>query len=81
MLFRSEINAFKNKEIYEIPLSLFTWFSPQTDAPLASVWYTMKNYPELMKKNDFKEYMKKFYKNMYNMELTDKLIDDILRNK
>lgn len=77
----SEITAFKNKDIYEIPLSLFTWFSPQTDAPLASVWYTMKNYPELMKENDFKEYMKKFYKNMYNIELTDKLIDDILRNK
>lgn len=74
----SSVNAYENKEIYDIPEGMFNWGAPNTDSPLTLVWMTMKNYPGLIEEDFFNNYMKEFYKRQYDIDLSDELMESIL---
>ncbi len=74
----SEINAFKDGKIYDMPYGMFNWGSPNADSPLTLIWMTMKNYPDLIKNDYFITYMKDYYQRQYGITPTDKTIDLIL---
>jgi len=74
----SEINAFKNGEIYNMPYGMFNWGSPNADSPLTLIWMTMKNYPELIENDYFTTYIKDYYQRQYGITLTDEIINAIL---
>lgn len=72
----SHINAFKSKNIYQIPKGVFSWGVPSSESPLMPLWllhtinenYTLEN---------LKEDIKSHYKNAYNVEINDELIDEM----
>lgn len=74
----SEINAFKNGQIYDMPYGIFNWGAPNADSPLTLIWMTMKNYPELIEEEYFLTYAKDFYQQQYGITLTDETINAIL---
>lgn len=74
----SQVKAFKNKQIFDMPKGMFNWGSPNVDSPLTLIWMTMKNYPDTISQDFFNKYMKDFYKRQYDIELTDELIESIL---
>lgn len=74
----SEINAFKNGDIYNMPYGMFNWGAPNADSPLTLIWMTMKNYPDLIDSNYFKTYMKDYYQRQYGIAITDDIINAIL---
>ena len=74
----SKVDAFKNKQIYDMPIGMFNWGAPNVDSPLTLIWMTMKNYPGSIDPEFFNTYMKDFYKRQYDIELSDKLIKSIL---
>lgn len=76
----SEINAFKNGEIYNMPYGMFNWGSPNADSPLTLIWLTMKNYPNLIENDYFTTYMKDYYQRQYGITPTDETIDMILNS-
>lgn len=72
------VSAFENKQIYDMPVGMFNWGSPNVDSPLALIWMTMKNYPDLIEEDFFNNYMKEYYKRQYDIDLSDELIQSIL---
>lgn len=74
----SQVTASKNKAIYDMPQGMFNWGAPNVDSPLTLIWMTMKNYPDTISQESFKDYMKAFYKRQYDIDLTDALFEEIL---
>ncbi len=74
----SEMTAFKNGEIYDMPYGMFNWGSPNADSPLTLIWMTMKNYPDLIENDYFTTYMKDYYQRQYGITPTDETIALIL---
>ena len=74
----SEINAFKNGEIYNMPYGMFNWGAPNADSPLTLIWLTMKSYPDLIENDYFTTYMKDYYQRQYGITPTDETIKLIL---
>ena len=77
----NNIDAVKDKNVYGIPYAPFNWFDrpPSVNRILGIRWLGNLVYPEYFKINIRKE-TKKFYKMFYHHELTDKELDDILKN-
>lgn len=74
----SQVKAFKEGAIYDMPQGMFNWGSPNADSPLTLIWMTMKNYPDTIEESFFDDYMKAYYKRQYDIELTDALLEEIL---
>ncbi len=74
----SQIKAFMNKEIYDMPQGMFNWGAPNVDSPLTLIWMTMKNYPGIISEEFFNSYMKEYYMRQYGIELSDNIMNEIL---
>ena len=74
----SEISAFKNGAIYDMPYGMFNWGAPNVDSPLTLIWMTMKNYPGTIETSYFNTYMKDYYQRQYGITLTDDVVASIL---
>lgn len=70
----SKINAVKNKKVFKFPLGIFRWYPPSADSPLSLWWMAKNNQPELFKDIDLNQKIRDYYKNLYNIDLTE---DDI----
>ena len=77
----SMINAFKNKKIYNIPKTTYSWAAPCMDSPLMPMWLISKAYPELISKEEFSKEFKGYYKRVYGISLTDEEINSVLNLK
>ena len=77
----ANINAVKNRCVYEIPYAPFNWFDrpPSANRIIGIKWLANLLYPEHFK-YDIKKETKDFYKLFYNRVLTDGEVDDILKN-
>lgn len=76
----SKINAIKNKQVYNMPRGMYNWGAPNVDSPLTLIWMTMKNYDDSIDEEFFKDYMFKYYKRQYDLELTEELYNSIIAN-
>lgn len=74
----SQIKAYKNGAIYDMPCGMFNWGAPNVDSPLTLIWMTMKNYPGTIEESYFNNYMKAYYQRQYGIALSDTLLGSIL---
>ena len=77
----SLLSAYKNKTIFDIPQSIFSWGAPCSDSPLMPLWLISKSYPELLGDDEFFIWFKDYYKRVYDIELEDELMQNILSGR
>jgi len=68
----SQIDAVKNKRVYKMPLGMYRSYTCGVDTPVTLLWIAKTVYPELFKDIDITEETKKYYKDVFGVELTDK---------
>ncbi|NYT30164.1 ABC transporter substrate-binding protein [Rhizobium sp. WYCCWR 11128] len=70
-------NAAKSKRVYKMPLGGYRWDPPSQESPLSWMWTANLLHPEVFK-YDLRTEMKTAYKTLYNYDLADSDIDNIL---
>jgi iron complex transport system substrate-binding protein len=70
-------NAAKSKRVYKMPLGGYRWDPPSQESPLSWMWTANLLHPETFK-YDLRTEMRTAYKTLYNYDLTDSDIDNIL---
>lgn len=73
----SQVKAVQNKKVRKFPIGIFHWYPPSADAPLALLWLAKNNNPELFKDVDLNKRIKDYYKDLYDIDLSDADIDFI----
>jgi iron complex transport system substrate-binding protein len=74
----SKVKAVKEKRVYKIPLGIYRWYPPCTDAPLMLKWMAKRNHPELFKELSIEKEIKTYYQKFYKYQLNEKQIKQIL---
>lgn len=74
----SVVEAVKNGEVYKIPIGGYRWDPPGVETPLMVKWLAKIQHPELFADMDMNTEVAEFYKEVYNFELTDEMLDEIL---
>lgn len=69
--------AAKNRRVYKMPLGGYRWDPPNQESPLSWMWSANLIQPDVFK-YDLRSEMKTYYKMLYNYELADADIDNIL---
>ncbi len=74
------INAVKNKEVYLVPQSPYSWFEgpPGANTIIGIPWTAKVLYPDQFKDIDLKGLTKEFYSKFYHYNLTDEQVTGIL---
>jgi len=72
------LQAIKNGEVYHIPIGGFWWDRPSPESPLGFLWLAKTLYPETFSDIDMVKETKEFFKEFYNVSLSDEEIDVIL---
>lgn len=75
----SRVKAIKENRIYDVPKGIFSWGAPNSDSPLMVEWMATKNYPSYFNEEKFNNIVKEYYKNHYNIILTDEVLSSILQ--
>ena len=75
----SFITAVKEKCVFDIPQGTYSWGMPCADSPLVPLWMLMKVYPGRYTETEFKEKVKRYYKEMYAADLPDAVISDMIQ--
>ncbi len=66
------IKAVKNKKVYIQPAGVFIWDRPTAEAAvLHPLWLAMTAYPDKFKGLSFTDEVRKFYREVFNFNLTD----------
>ncbi len=73
----SSLNAVKNKEVYKMPLGMYRTFTAGVDTPLTLLWMAKTIYPSLFEDVDIFSYCKDYYKNIFDVDLTDEQVNSI----
>lgn len=74
----SQLDAWKNKAVYDAPRTTFSWITPCADAALMPLWLVSKAYPELLSNDEMRKEIADYYTRNYNVKLTDSDLDSIL---
>ena len=74
----SVVDAVQNKQVYKIPIGGYRWDPPGIETPLMVKWLAKIQHPDLFEDMDMYEEVSQFYKDVYNFELTDEILDEIL---
>ena len=73
------MQAFKNDKIFIIPLGATRWGHPNSmETCMAVLWTASTIYPEYFEDIDMREETKRFYSEVWNYELSDEQVDNIL---
>lgn len=76
----SVVDAVQNGQVYKIPIGGYRWDPPGIETPLMVKWLAKIQHPELFKDMDMREEVTKFYKDVYNFDVTDEILDEILED-
>lgn len=74
----SVVDAVQNGQVYKIPIGGYRWDPPGVETPLMVKWLAKIQHPELFADMDMGEEVREFYKDVYNYELTDEILEEIL---
>jgi iron complex transport system substrate-binding protein len=74
----SEIDAVKNKRVYKIPLGSYRWYAPSNEGALMLQWMYKHNQPVRASELDVEAEILSFFKEFYNIELTNEQMDALL---
>lgn len=73
------LRAVKSKKVYQMPNGISRWGHPGSlETPLALLWAAKTVYPEKFADLDIKLETKKYYKEFFNLDLTDETVSQIL---
>ena len=61
-----------------MPLGSYRTFTPGVDTPMTLLWTAKALYPEQFKDIDMGKEFKDYYKNLFNVDLTDEDVEQIL---
>ncbi len=67
----SEIDAVKNEQVYKMPLGMYRSYTCGVDTPVTLLWVAKTVYPELFEDIDITDETKKYYKEVFGIELDD----------
>ncbi|MBO4317729.1 MAG: ABC transporter substrate-binding protein [Mailhella sp.] len=73
----SSLKAVRNKHVYKIPMGLYRWDPPSTEAHLLLLWEAKMFHPELFRDIDLEQKTREFYKTIFDHELTRQELDMI----
>ncbi|MBO4928681.1 MAG: ABC transporter substrate-binding protein [Clostridiales bacterium] len=73
----SEIDAVKNKNVFKMPLGMYRSYTPGADTPITLLYLAKCAYPDLFADIDLTEEAKKYYKDLFGIDLTDEQIKSI----
>ena len=68
-------NAVQNRTVYKMPLGTYRSYTPSADTPVTLYWIAKKVYPELFGDIDVEKEVKAYFKDMYDIDLTDEQIN------
>ena len=75
----SEIDAVKNKRVFKMPLGMYRSYTCGIDTPVTLLWIAKTVYPDLFSDIDIIEEAKIYYKEVFEVELTDKQAEKIFK--
>ena len=73
----SSIKAVQNRQVYLVPLGVYRWGPPNHESPLMWMWLGEILHPDLFD-FDLRSEIKDFYQEMYDYDLSEEQIDNIL---
>ncbi len=73
------INAVKNGMVFNIPSGMYDWFAPCSDSPIMPIWMAKVSRDNFISDDDFYKVVKDFYRETYDLDLTDETINTIFR--
>ncbi len=74
----SVVEAVQNNQVYKIPIGGYRWDPPGIETPLMIKWLAKIQHPDLFEDMDMYEEVRAFYKDVYNFDITDEMLDEIL---
>lgn len=74
----SLLTAWKNKAVYDIPQTAYSWVTPCADSPLMPLWLISKAYPELYSEEEFRSELSAYYERLHRVTLTQAEMDSVL---
>lgn len=78
----ASIKAVQNQKVFPIPVGISRWGHPGgLETPLAILWTAKTVYPDLFSDIDLKKEVSGFYRDFFNLDLDEAMIDKILGNK
>ncbi|MGK0707043.1 ABC transporter substrate-binding protein [Yokenella regensburgei] len=77
----SLVNAFKNRKIFSTPVGTRNWGGLDAETPLLPLFMINKLHPDYISDNKLKEKTRTFYKKMFNYDISDQLLSDVLRQR
>lgn len=76
----SMVKAVQNGQVYKIPIGGYRWDPPSIESPLALKWMASIAHPDMFPDLDMAEELRGFYKDVYDYEISDEQIENILGN-
>lgn len=73
----SEVKAVKEKEVYKLPLGMYRTYTPGIDTPITLLWFAKTAYPDMFSDVDLIKETREYYKDIFNVDLTDEQIKSI----
>jgi iron complex transport system substrate-binding protein len=73
----SVLRAVRERKVYSCDLGMWSWYTPNSDAPLVFQWLAKTAYPDLFEDLDVYQETFDYYKKFYNYELSDEQLDYI----
>lgn len=73
----SPLRAVKEGKVYSSELGMWSWYTPNPDAPLVVLWLAKLAYPELFANIDLKKKTFEYYRKFYHYDLSTTQIEAI----
>ncbi|MDR3289473.1 MAG: ABC transporter substrate-binding protein [Peptococcaceae bacterium] len=67
----SSVSAVKNQKVYKMPLGAYRSYTPGVDTPMTLLFMAKSLYPDKFADIDLTERVKSYYKDFFNITLTD----------
>lgn len=71
----SGIKAVQDRRVYKMPLGIYRTYTPGADTPMTLEWLAQAVYPELFKDVNVRRDVAAYYKELYEITLTDEQIE------
>ena len=73
----SEVKAVKDEEVYKMPLGMYRTYTPGIDTPITLLWFAKTAYPDMFNDVDLVKETREYYKDIFDVNLTDEQIKSI----
>lgn len=67
----SVVSAVENQRVYKMPLGMYRSYTPGVDTPVTLLWLAKTAYPQLFQDIDITAETKKYYTEVFGVDLTD----------